>query len=67
MPATVQYQKEHTEYRGFARCIGRTLTKYQTTVSDEIEAKMLSLFGLGISYRDIVRIPAKVTVDSARP
>lgn len=27
--------------------------KHQTTVSDEIETKMLSLFGLGMSYRDI--------------
>ncbi len=27
--------------------------KYQTSVSDEIETKMLSMFGLGMSYRDI--------------
>lgn len=27
--------------------------KYQTTVSDEIEQKMLSMYGLGMSYRDI--------------
>jgi len=27
--------------------------KHQTTVSDEIESKMLSMFGLGMSYRDI--------------
>ncbi len=27
--------------------------KYQTTVSDEIESKMLSMYGLGMSYRDI--------------
>lgn len=27
--------------------------KYQTSVSDEIESKMLSMFGLGMSYRDI--------------
>jgi transposase-like protein len=31
----------------------QVVKKYQTTVSDEIEAKMLSLFGLGMSYRDI--------------
>jgi transposase-like protein len=27
--------------------------KYQTSVSDEIESKMLSMYGLGMSYRDI--------------
>lgn len=27
--------------------------KYQTTVSDEIEAKILSMYGLGMSYQDI--------------
>ena len=27
--------------------------KHQTTVSDEIESKMLSMFGLGMNYRDI--------------
>ena len=27
--------------------------KHQTTVSDEIEAKILSMYGLGMSYRDI--------------
>ena len=27
--------------------------KYQTSVSDEIETKMLSMYGLGMSYRDI--------------
>ena len=27
--------------------------KYQTSVSDEIENKMLSMYGLGMSYRDI--------------
>ena len=27
--------------------------KYQTAVSDEIESKMVSMFGLGMSYRNI--------------
>ena len=31
----------------------QVVKKYQTTVSDEIEAKMLSLFSLGMSYQDI--------------
>ena len=31
------------------------IKKYQTSVSDEIESKMLSMYGLGMSYRDIAR------------
>ena len=31
----------------------RLIKKHQTHVSDEIEAKILSMFGLGMSYRDI--------------
>jgi len=31
----------------------QVVKKYQTSVSDEIETKMLSLYGLGMSYRDI--------------
>ena len=31
----------------------KVVKKYQTTVSDEIESKMLSMYGLGMSYRDI--------------
>jgi len=27
--------------------------KHQTTISDEIEEKILSMYGLGMSYRDI--------------
>jgi len=27
--------------------------KYQTTISDEIEEKIISMYGLGMSYRDI--------------
>ena len=30
----------------------KVIKKYQTTVSDEIKSKMLSMFGLGMSYRD---------------
>lgn len=29
------------------------IKKHQTSVSDEIEAKILSMYGLGMSYRDI--------------
>jgi len=29
------------------------IKKHQTTLSDEIEHKILSLYGLGMSYRDI--------------
>ena len=31
----------------------KIVKKYQTSVSDEIETKMLSMYGLGMSYRDI--------------
>ena len=31
----------------------KVVKKYQTSVSDEIESKMLSMYGLGMSYRDI--------------
>ena len=27
--------------------------KYQTTISNEIEEKIISMYGLGMSYRDI--------------
>ena len=29
--------------------------KNQTTISDEIEEKILSMYGLGLSYRDIIK------------
>ena len=31
----------------------KVVKKYQTSVSDEIESRMLSMYGLGMSYRDI--------------
>ena len=33
--------------------------KHQTYLTDEIEGKILSMFGLGMSYRDITRISLK--------
>ncbi|MBL1431858.1 MAG: transposase [Gammaproteobacteria bacterium] len=34
--------------------------KYQTHLIDEIEGKILSMFGLGMSYRDITTHIAKI-------
>jgi len=38
--------------------------KYQTSVSDEIETKMLSMFGLGMSYRDIASHVSTATISA---